>query len=561
MNDENEIIALLDSRTGDGNASLDEEILQELSKIPLFIDVTVPAAVFMRDVIAAVLREDNQAALDEVFMLSEEDIPDGYAESYLLLAQKICALCEYADGWVLFNKNYIHHLLDKNRIDEALKVICDLEDVLPYDSELEDFRKHTQIPRIEKLAIVGLNEHGKMLLEKVLNPPEKHRYHVICIYDYTEKNIGRKLGGAEIVSLEQLSEMQRDGRIDKIVIANSDYLDHRLSGTFKKMKDEGIVDNVFIVPPWFYDGAYDFVHYSLQPFKCGERITLNSALIKADMSKDLLDFIMLLTNLHCNNSCISCVTASPLAEPKFITLSSYQRDIKKLKELYGHICRFRISGGEPLLHPDIAEMVKITRKAFPATGLAVQTNGLLLLKDDGRLDELFNVMRENRCGFQISTYKPIYERRDKLSKILLKHGVQWHWAQISGKPLDSFWYFRMLSPVNDMEQQHATCFTDKHCHAIYDGYTYPCFMPASAEIIEKHFNVKFEGMAENMDKMRLNLHDTDLDGWEIIEFLERPTPMCKYCCFEKVRDIEWKQCPRADAKLEDYVILSEEESK
>jgi len=321
------------------------------------------------------------------------------------------------------------------------------------------------------------------------------------------------------------------------------------------IKSAGIIDNVFIVPPWFYDGAYDFVHGTLQPFKEGERISLESSLLRADMSKDVLDFIMPLSNLNCNNSCIACVTASPLADPGYITLESYKKDIKRLSELYWHICRFRISGGEPLLHPDIAEMVKITREAFPATGFAVQTNGLLLLKDDGRFDKLLEVMRENRCGFQISTYKPIMEQREKLSSILLKHGVQWHWGQISGKPVEIFWCFRMLSPTNDMEQQHRTCYTDKYCHALRDGYAYPCFQPGAAEIIERHFNVKFEGMAEAMDEMRLNLHDTELDGWGIVKFLESPTPMCRYCNFENLRKIEWEQCSRNDAKLEDYVLL------
>jgi len=57
--------------------------------------------------------------------------------------------------------------------------------------------------------------------------------------------------------------------------------------------------------------------------------------------------------------------------------------------------------------------------------------------------------------------------------------------------------------------------------------------------------------------MRINLHDTGLNGWEIVKFLESPTPMCRYCCFEKLRKVEWKQCSRADAKLEDFVVLPE----
>jgi len=35
--------------------------------------------------------------------------------------------------------------------------------------------------------------------------------------------------------------------------------------------------------------------------------------------------------------------------------------------------------------------------------------------------------------------------------------------------------------------------------------------------------------------------------------------MCRYCCFEKLRQVKWKQCPQEDAKLEDFVVLAERE--
>ena len=554
LSDSKTIIELLDRRINNNDETLDEEILRELSNIPLLTGIIAPAAVFMRNVIAAVLRDDMQAAMDEVFRLAEDEIPDDHAESYLLLARNLCASCEYIDGWILFNKNYIRFLLDKGRTDEAMDVICDLEEVLPEDNEITAFRTQVGIPKNERVAIVGLSKSGEALANRISSEQNKNRYSVTHFCDSSGKYIGNELNGVPIVNIEQLAEIYHKGHVDKIIVAFSGYTEPRLSLIYRLLKSVGITSKVFTVPPWFYDGAYDFVHDSLQPFDHGDEVNFESALVQADMSKDVLDFITPLSNVHCNSSCRGCVTASPLADPVFTTLSSYRNDIEKLRDLYWHICRFRISGGEPLLHPDIAEMVKITREAFPATGLAIQTNGLLLLKDDGRFDKLLEVMRENRCGFQISTYKSIIKQRDKLSVILSKHGVQWHWGQISGKPVEIFWSFRTLYPTNEIEKQHNTCYTDKYCHTLYNGYVYPCFFPCSSEIIEKHFNVKFEGMAENMDKMRLNLHDTELDGWGIVKYLESPTPMCGYCCFERLHKIEWGQCSRTEAKLEDFVL-------
>jgi len=262
-----------------------------------------------------------------------------------------------------------------------------------------------------------------------------------------------------------------------------------------------------------------------------------------------------ISNLHCNYSCKSCCFASPLAEPGFTTLDSYRKDIKRLKELYWHVARFRITGGETLLHPDIAEMIKITREAFPATGLGLQTNGLLLLKDDGRFDDLFAVMRENRCGFQISVYEPVYKQHEKLDEILRRNGVQWHWGQVTGKQVESFSVWYGLSPDSDMHQQYEKCYQTKYCHPLLDGYAYPCGMPIPAKIIEKHFNVEFEGLADNIENMRVDIHNTAMDGWEIAEYLEKPTPMCRYCIFERQRFRKWEQRPRNEAKLEDFVLM------
>ena len=67
--------------------------------------------------------------------------------------------------------------------------------------------------------------------------------------------------------------------------------------------------------------------------------------------------------------------------------------------------------------------------------------------------------------------------------------------------------------------------------------------------------VKYEGMSESLDKMRIDLHDKNLDGWELDELCFKPTPMCRYCCFERMLLPEWKTGRICNFELEDFVLM------
>jgi ABC-2 type transport system ATP-binding protein len=66
---------------------------------------------------------------------------------------------------------------------------------------------------------------------------------------------------------------------------------------------------------------------------------------------------------HCNLNCKGCYHFSPLAKEEFLFLTEWEKDCKQLSTLFkdriGHIS---LMGGEPLLHPDICEFMRITRE-------------------------------------------------------------------------------------------------------------------------------------------------------------------------------------------------------
>jgi len=82
---------------------------------------------YMSAVIKEIISENMPAAQDEIFRLSEDDIPDEHAESYLFLASNICAINEYADGWLMFQKEYARYLNETGRKDEAQMILDNLE--------------------------------------------------------------------------------------------------------------------------------------------------------------------------------------------------------------------------------------------------------------------------------------------------------------------------------------------------------------------------------------------------------------------------------------------------
>jgi len=114
---------------------------QLCEKSPLLKNLQPQSSAYLGSVIAKTLRNDLQAALDEIFRLAEDDIPDEHVESYLLLAQNLCVSVEYADGWVMFRKEMVRYLIDQGREGEAKAILIELEGLLPDDEELKALRE------------------------------------------------------------------------------------------------------------------------------------------------------------------------------------------------------------------------------------------------------------------------------------------------------------------------------------------------------------------------------------------------------------------------------------
>jgi hypothetical protein len=114
--------------------------VQLLRTSPLLMRLTAEAAAFLSAAVSAILRNDLQRALNEIFRLTEDEIPDEYAEAFLTLAQNVCASVEYPDGYIFFKKKWIAYLIEQARRDEAAAELDEFEELMPNDAELRKFR-------------------------------------------------------------------------------------------------------------------------------------------------------------------------------------------------------------------------------------------------------------------------------------------------------------------------------------------------------------------------------------------------------------------------------------
>ena len=92
---------------------------------------------------------------------------------------------------------------------------------------------------------------------------------------------------------------------------------------------------------------------------------------------------------HCNLKCANCSVGSPYIDPTFHwDFDSFKNDVDNLSK-YMRIKTLRLLGGEPTLHPDIADYMRYATESDLVTGgVAVATNGISFKTDVTRVLEI-----------------------------------------------------------------------------------------------------------------------------------------------------------------------------
>jgi hypothetical protein len=153
------------------------------------------------------------------------------------------------------------------------------------------------------------------------------------------------------------------------------------------------------------------------------------------------------------------------------------------------------------------------------------TNGILLTKQP---DSFWESCKKNEAEIVITRY-PIKLDFDKIERIAKEHGVNLSYYSGTDK-ITKHMYIKPLDITGsqDIKKTFRLCFDANECISLHEGKLYTCVRCYAAV----HFNNYFKTNLEETDADSIDIYKAKTID-EILDFLRRPIPFCKYC--------NWKQ--------------------
>ncbi|NRN27056.1 radical SAM protein [Photorhabdus heterorhabditis] len=242
--------------------------------------------------------------------------------------------------------------------------------------------------------------------------------------------------------------------------------------------------------------------------------------------------------LHCNMSCKSCAHLSPLFRKKNADLDIVRRDLEILRHSY-HASYVKIMGGEPLLNPNLLELIKVVASSGIADEVLLTTNGTLLHKSPEELWDVIDKLELSLYPSRLPGEKMIESFKSKAAahkvKLLINYYDNFRFSYSEKRNGD-------ISLVQDV---YDTCKMAHfwHSHTVIDGWFFRC--PHSVFIPQQDVA---GGWNSEVDGLRISNEPQFVES--LYKFLTRSQPLkaCEYCLgsvgklhsHRELRKAEWR---------------------
>jgi MoaA/NifB/PqqE/SkfB family radical SAM enzyme len=242
----------------------------------------------------------------------------------------------------------------------------------------------------------------------------------------------------------------------------------------------------------------------------------------------LLKFGIILAD-HCNLNCAGCSSYSPLAKENFYDIDTFRDDCKRISGLTNRkVASIGFAGGEPLLHPRITDFFDTARSFFDKSegmgGIILFSNGILLPKQP---DSFWENCRKNDVEIWVTKY-PINIDFEAIDRTVKNYGIKFSYYYKTDKtPKRTNILALDLNGKQNIKKAFRTCIEKNECIALRNGRLYTC----TRRSIFPNFNSYFKTGVEESDTDSIDIYKAkDID--EILDFLRRPIPFCRYCDWE-----------------------------
>lgn len=245
----------------------------------------------------------------------------------------------------------------------------------------------------------------------------------------------------------------------------------------------------------------------------------------------ILEFFV--TN-RCTLNCKMCLCSVPyLPHPRHTPKEELFRHFALAFPLYDSIGRVEIIGGEPLMHPHIAEIIEELiqyREKIPK--IRITTNATIVPGEK----LLAAVHKAQEAGiafdFLLDNYGPLSRNLEKIQRLLEEHRIDYRVDQYTGEnQRGNGWLCYGDFTLHEGETEQELWEKFQHClcpklefHDTHEGKIYSCVYAMTGVALGK-FQLAPNEYVDLTDSTA-----SDEEKREILRtFLKRPTTACRYC--------------------------------
>lgn len=225
----------------------------------------------------------------------------------------------------------------------------------------------------------------------------------------------------------------------------------------------------------------------------------------------------------CNRNCTACSHLAPLAkQPNFVTIEQFSKVVKIIQKCMLDVHTFWLTGGEPTLHPEFLQLLKIAREVFSDSYVGIYSNGSTLKKYE--TDEVFwDFIGEQGIVWGITSYDA---DACYFEEIFSKHGCLNNLVIVqSGKLFFNLTNYSKNQPIT--MEKYQKCGWERSKINVRNGKIYNCPSVEFAELFNNHFDAK----------LRISQSDyLTIDETLTLEKIEKfrgPIPFCSQCDLNK----------------------------
>lgn len=220
----------------------------------------------------------------------------------------------------------------------------------------------------------------------------------------------------------------------------------------------------------------------------------------------------------CTLKCRDCLPMTPWLPPtlrKHPPIEQLKRSIENLGKIVDGNNSLCITGGEPLLYPELAEVIRCVRKNLHVGELILITNGTLIPSE-----EVFKALAECQVIVRISDYEELSPKKNELLAILKKWKITAFLVPTMEVPWAQF--EEMYDRGGDGHEQFVGCMIDRG-YDLFDGKLYPC----CRLLYQQRLNICEPAADEYIDLFE----DVEIARKKLRELDSRTTPYvgCRFC--------------------------------